>query len=289
MAISTEGLCEFAQTENLDLSQNNTFASGNLDQFCFTVKASPHEYILTLFGESELSSAQMQEVLSTSKGMPVSYADGRLCAHMHGKELTMLELSAAAQRLLALAHEAKLRVLCCHCASDDNVMLYNDGNEYSALCINCREKASERHAYKDSSVRSRDFKGAMRGALIAFFIYIVAYQLGNITPILGGIFGFCVVMGYQKYDGKFAIKSVGICIAICFVSIAFSEVVSLGIMLFLENFWNGVSPIRAFMLLPIFLSDRAVMRAALADLIYAYIPMMLIHLWWYLRQKKRNK
>ncbi len=286
---------QFSEATKLTYDANIGLYTGLLGEYCFTAKAAAGTCVLTLYACPTRPIEELQALLLSVKSANVQYENEKLTITLAGDALTALSLAAASERLVHLACAAGMASACALCgtvqSAEESVRLYPINGQYTPLCMHHREQQSREKARtkNDAPVRNKDFAGAFGGAVLAFFVYIVAYQLGNVAPLLGGMYGFCVVMGYQKAGGAFHKKAALFSASICLVGIAISELVAIWVMLCLTYFWQGVSPVQSLFMLPAFLAQTDALRAAINDIAYAYLPMLLVHLWWYLRCKKHNR
>ncbi|MEG0177984.1 MAG: hypothetical protein RR508_06400 [Oscillospiraceae bacterium] len=287
-------LSQYAEDNRFAYNSDANIAYGFSNGFALKAENNNGNYLFTLFFKEPADKTLLQQLVQASTSLKIIIDYGQLTASADKTSInSALMLSAIAERLYMLAHNAGLESACAQCNDKTNLdMRFVDGKPI-LLCEECRAKARENdkkiELVQKKLIHKKDFLGAIIGAILGVIIYVFVYQLGATSVILGAVMGFVVSLGFQKAGGIYTAKGARLCSAICFVSLAAAEIMAIGLTLFLSYFWQGVTLWQAIGLIPKFIVQPGVMRAAIKDLAGAYILMLLVQLWSYLKAKKKFK
>lgn len=282
-------LNRWCENEGLEWNKEDKTAYGFVNGYPFLVQSQEKEYFMCAFCSDQIKTGAKQD------GTEFSTGSGMLCSLLpHQSGPGIMQITSAAQRLCNKAVRDKLLPSACRdCGSGDKLRVWKKGSDYTVLCIDCREKlakAKKTNKAPDAPPRSENVLGAFIGALLSLIIYVIVYQLGyNMSAPLGAVTGFVIARGCLRDKNAFSKRSALMCVQIGIFTLIIAQLFALALTLYLTYFWQGISLLDAFKMLPAFMVTPGVMRTAMQELLFAAVPMALIVFWWYIRIKKRNK
>lgn len=282
-------LNRWCENEGLEWNKDDKTAIGFVNGYPFLVQSQEKEYFLCAFCSDKIKTQDKQN------NTEFSTASGMLCSLLpHQSGPGIMQLTSATQRLCNKAvRDGLLPSACRECGGGEHLRVWKKADDYTVLCIDCRDKLEKYEKTKNApntAPRSENVLGALIGAFLALIIYVIVYQLGNnMSAPLGAITGFIIARGCLKDKNVFTKRSAMMCVQIGVFTLITAQLFAVTLTLYLSYFWQGISLLDAFKMLPAFMTTAGVMRTALQELLFAAAPMALIVFWWYIRIKKRNK
>lgn len=280
-------LNRWCENEGLEWNKSDKSACGYLNGYPFFAQSQQNEYFMCVFCSDKVSTgAKSISEYTTGSGMLCS-----LVPYQSGPGI--MHLTAASQRLCVKAVQSELMPSACReCGGGEHLRVWKKGEDYTVLCIDCREKLAneEKLTYiPEQRPKSANIVGALIGALVAMLIYVVMYQIGdNLSALLGAIAGFVISRGCLRDKNNFSKQSAWMCVQIGIFTLIIAQLLALSVTLYLSFFWQGVTLLEAMQMLPQFLTSQGVMLTLMKELALAIVPMALIVYWWYIRTKRRK-
>lgn len=191
------------------------------------------------------------------------------------------QLKDVMDAVVGLCREKGLVSCCGKCGKEEGLSVYSINKKSEVLCAGCfssltNELQSQGNNEKQSNMLA-GLVGAFLGSLIGVALWIVIYQLGYISGLVGFVLTICTIKGYEKFSGKLTKVGLFISVIISLVMIFVAEYLSLGILAYIEfsKIYSSIDIFSGIRAVPVLLEESEIFMEFIKDLAFGYVFCIL--------------
>ncbi len=206
------------QTPGMVFNPNPVAAYGDYQGYQVVIQGylNENQYIITWAVTGGMMADQPaninQYLVSLGTGRPyfnyARYEKSTITVNIRHKGEDVEHLTDILNQVTAFCRNNGMTTCCKYCGSPSGLGVYNINGRVEAMCTSCFGQVQVNLQQAQAAIKQKKANipggilGAFLGSLVGVALWIALYQMGYIAGIVGLVYTFLAMKGYQKFGGK---------------------------------------------------------------------------------------